>query len=182
MSKRKVFPDLCWDQRRKRNLSPCTSTRFVCSIARPRVSRQGFPGWSVAGLGRDALSCSLLHICMVICGHWESLVSSRVAVSWQLLKQFKKASVTLPLHWHGTPYLSHLGSCVFLLTTDQQVEIRIKHLIQCPLAKTLGYDFIKKIGVFPSFLSLEKIHKHSVRALKMVGEDPVLYFWNLEPK
>ena len=109
-------------------------------------------------------------------------MSSRVAMSWQLLKQFKKASVTLPLHWHGTPYLSHLGSCVFLLTTDQQVEIRIKHLIQCLLAKTLGYDFIKKLVCFPVFLSLEKIRTHSVRALKMVGEDLVLSFLNLEPK
>ena len=49
-----------------------------------------------------------------------------------------------------------LGICVFLHTIDQPVEMRIKHLIQCLLAKALEYDFIKKIGVFSSFLSLKK--------------------------
>ena len=50
-----------------------------------------------------------------------------------------------------------LGICVFPHTIDQQVEIRIKHLIQCLLAKALDYDFIKKKNrVFSSFLSLKK--------------------------
>ena len=40
-----------------------------------------------------------------------------------------------------------LGICVFPHTIDQQVEIRIKHLIQCLLAKALDYDFVKHLMI-----------------------------------
>ena len=54
-----------------------------------------------------------------------------------------------------------LGICVFLHTIDQPVEMRIKHLIQCLLAKALEYDFIKKNWCVFQFSFSEKRFIHT---------------------
>ena len=79
MSKRKVFPDLCWGQRKK---VTSASVPLLDSVypGHTGVPEQGFPGWSMAGERKDAWSCPLVHLCV---DPWllEGLVSSRDAMS-----------------------------------------------------------------------------------------------------
>ena len=142
---RKVFPDLCWDQREKETSAsvPLLGSVYPGYIWSPRAWLSGLVH------GRWGEGClELLSGTSVCC----SVASEKAWWAVGVLCHGQSHHLCVGVEPPPQP----LGICVFPHTIDQQVEIRIKHLIQCLLAKALDYDFVKKIHVFSSFLSLKK--------------------------